>query len=97
VKAYSSIILCTYNPANTSFSTANILRSVVRVELAFSEVYRGFIRWCVGDGLLEFQVIENTFVELPFKWSALPELLIVVVEAGPVFAEFDEAVLVHVI
>jgi hypothetical protein len=43
-----------------------------------------------------YQLIEDTFVELPFLLSALPELLIVVVEAGPVFTKFCKAVCVYV-
>lgn len=43
------------------------------------------------------EVVKDTFVELPFGGSALPELLVVVIEACPVFAEFCEAVLVDVV
>jgi hypothetical protein len=45
---------------------------------------------------MTYQVVENTFIELPLCRSALPELLVIVVETGPVFAEFSEAVLIHV-
>jgi hypothetical protein len=43
-----------------------------------------------------YQVIKDAFVELPFSWSALPELLIVVIQTCPVFSELAEAVLVDV-
>jgi hypothetical protein len=39
---------------------------------------------------------ENTFVKLPFLGTALPELLVVVVETFPVGAEFVEAALVYI-
>lgn len=44
-----------------------------------------------------YQVIEYTLVELPLQRSALPELLVVVVEAGPVLAELSQAVLIYVV
>lgn len=44
-----------------------------------------------------YHVVKDTFVELPFCGSALPELLVIVVKAGPVFSEFCQAVLVHVL
>jgi hypothetical protein len=75
-------------------------------------MYRCFASRGVGNDFLEFllciskckdlkdgltyQVVENTFIELPFRWSALPELLIVVVKASPVLAEFLQAVLINV-
>ena len=43
-----------------------------------------------------YQVVKDAFVEFPFGGPALPELLVVVLEAVPVLAEFDEAVLVYV-
>jgi len=42
------------------------------------------------------QVVKDTFVQLPLSWSALPELLVVVIQAGPVLAEFCKAVFVYV-
>lgn len=44
-----------------------------------------------------YQVVKDTFVKLPFLGSALPELLIVVVKAGPVLAKLRETMLVHVL
>jgi hypothetical protein len=43
-----------------------------------------------------YQIVENTFVKDPFLRSALPELLITVVEALPVLAELLQTVLVDV-
>jgi hypothetical protein len=43
-----------------------------------------------------YQVIKDTFVELPFSWSALPQLLIVVIKASPVLSELFQAVFVHI-
>jgi hypothetical protein len=43
-----------------------------------------------------YQVIKDAFIELPFSRSALPELLIVVIQACPVFSEFSEAVLIDI-
>lgn len=43
-----------------------------------------------------YQVVENALVQRPFEFPALPQLLVVVVEAFPVLAEFSQAVLVHV-
>jgi hypothetical protein len=42
------------------------------------------------------QVVENTLVEGSFEFSALPELLVVVVQTRPVFSELFETVLVNV-
>ena len=36
---------------------------------------------------MTYQVVEYAFVQLPLCGSALPELLIVVVETGPVLSE----------
>lgn len=50
-----------------------------------------------GEGwLCAYKVIENTFVKLPFLCTALPELLVVVIETFPVGAEFVEAALVYI-
>lgn len=59
-------------------------------------MYRCFASRGVWNDFLKFQVVENTFVQLPFSWSALPELLIVVVEASPVLAEFLQTMLVDI-
>lgn len=42
------------------------------------------------------QVLKDTLVEGPLEPPALPQLLVVVVKAFPVFPEFGEAVLVNV-
>jgi hypothetical protein len=44
-----------------------------------------------------YQVVEYTLVERPLELPALPQLLVVVVEALPVLAELCQAVLVHVV
>jgi len=44
-----------------------------------------------------YQVVEHTLVQRPLKLPALPQLLVVVVEALPVLAELCQAVLVHVV
>ena len=44
-----------------------------------------------------YQVVEHALVERPLKLPALPQLLVVVVEALPVLAELCQAVLVHVV
>ena len=44
-----------------------------------------------------YQVVEHALVERPLELPALPQLLVVVVEALPVLAELGQAVLVHVI
>lgn len=44
-----------------------------------------------------YQVIKDTFVKLPFLWTALPELLIVVIKATPMLAELSEAVFVDIL
>jgi hypothetical protein len=43
-----------------------------------------------------YQVVVNTLVELPLGRAALPELLVSVVEAFPVLAEFGQAVCVDI-
>ena len=43
-----------------------------------------------------YQVVEYALIQFPFLWSALPELLIIVVETSPVFPKFLETVLVYV-
>jgi len=43
-----------------------------------------------------YKVVKDTFVELPFCRSALPQLLVIVVQAGPVLAELGQAVLVDI-
>lgn len=44
-----------------------------------------------------YQVVENALVQGPLELPALPELLVVVVEALPVLAELGQAVLVDVV
>lgn len=56
-----------------------------------------FSFWCIGNNLFEFQIIKHAFVELPFHRSALPQLLIIVIETGPVFAELFKAVLIDIL
>lgn len=51
----------------------------------------------VVQGFLTYQVVKNTLVQRPLKLPALPELLVVVVEAFPVLAELGQAVLVDVV
>jgi hypothetical protein len=46
---------------------------------------------------LTYQVVINTLVELPLSRAALPQLMISVVEALPVFAELGKAVSVDVL
>ena len=46
---------------------------------------------------LAYQVVEHALVEGPLELPALPQLLVVVVEALPVLAELCQAVLVHVV
>lgn len=46
---------------------------------------------------MTYQVIEDALVELPLSRAALPQLVISVVEALPVFAELGEAVGVDVL
>jgi hypothetical protein len=43
-----------------------------------------------------YQIVKHTLVQLPLGLAALPELLVVVLEALPVFPEFLKAVLVDV-
>jgi len=59
-------------------------------------MYGCFVRGSVRNDLLDFQVVKDAFVKLPFRRSALPELLIVVVKTLPVFAKLSKAVLVYV-
>lgn len=47
--------------------------------------------------MVTYQVIEDALVELPLSRAALPQLVISVVEALPVFAELGEAVGVDVL
>lgn len=44
-----------------------------------------------------YQVVEHALVQLPFVLAALPELVVVVVEALPVLAELVKAVLVDIV
>lgn len=44
-----------------------------------------------------YQVVKDTLVELPLSRAALPQLMIPVVQALPVFAELGEAVGVDVL
>jgi hypothetical protein len=46
---------------------------------------------------LTYQVVEHALVQRSLELPALPELLVVVVEALPVLAELCQAVLVHVV
>jgi hypothetical protein len=67
--------------------------------LRFSSVYtpQRTSKEGIGEGEVRaYKVIENTFVKLPFLGTALPELLVVVVETFPVGAEFVEAALVYI-
>ena len=43
-----------------------------------------------------YQVIKDTFIKLPFLWTALPKLLIIVIKAGPMLAKLGEAVFVDI-
>jgi hypothetical protein len=43
-----------------------------------------------------YQVFEDTLVKLPLCRSTLPELLVVIVKAGPMLPEFRKTVLVDV-
>lgn len=47
--------------------------------------------------MVTYQVLVDALVELPLSGAALPQLVIPVVEALPVFAEFGEAVRVDVL
>ena len=49
-----------------------------------------------SSGVWSYQVVKDTFVKLELVGPALPELLVVVIKAGPVFTEFGEAVCVDV-
>jgi hypothetical protein len=46
---------------------------------------------------LTYQVVKHALVERPLELPALPQLLVVVIEALPVLAELCQAVLVHVV
>lgn len=46
---------------------------------------------------MAYQVVKDTLVELPLSRAALPQLMIPVVQALPVFAELGEAVGVDVL
>jgi hypothetical protein len=43
-----------------------------------------------------YQIIEHAFVQRPFPFPALPHLLVVVLQALPVFSKFLQAMLVDV-
>lgn len=45
---------------------------------------------------MTYQIVKYTFVKLPLGGSALPELLIVVVQACPVLSELLQTVLIYV-
>lgn len=32
---------------------------------------------------MSYQIVKDTFVELPLVWSTLPKLLVIIVEAAP--------------
>lgn len=65
--------------------------SALPVANAFYRLAMGFRAW------YSYQVVENALVQRPLELPALPELLVVVVEAFPVLAELCQAVLVHVV
>lgn len=44
-----------------------------------------------------YQIVENTLVELPFCWPALPELLVVVVQALPMLSELRQTMLIDIL
>lgn len=44
-----------------------------------------------------YQVVEHTLVQLPLIWSALPKLLVVVLQARPVLSELRKAVLIYIL
>ncbi len=46
--------------------------------------------------MITYQVIEDTFIELPLIRPALPELLVIIIEAGPVLSELLKAVFVNI-
>jgi hypothetical protein len=43
-----------------------------------------------------YKIVKNAFVEFPLCRPALPQLMVIVIEAVPVFPEFGQAVLVYV-
>ena len=53
--------------------------------------------WRIRDDLLKLQVVKDALVEGALGGAAVPQLLVVVVQALPVVAEFGEAVLVDVV
>lgn len=85
--------------------------SHVGKDLLRSELDGGGVCGLVGDLLLQFlqksemlthgsetyQVVVDTLVELPLGRAALPQLMISVVQALPVFAELGKAVGVEVL
>lgn len=48
-------------------------------------------------GMVTYQVLVDTLVELPLGWSALVELVVTVLDAGPVGLELLEAVGVDIL
>lgn len=48
-------------------------------------------------GIVTYQVLVDTLVELPLGWSALVELVVTVLDAGPVGLELLEAVGVDIL
>ena len=60
---------------------------VLGVDLACSQMHWDLALWCIWDDLLELQVVKDAFVQRPLGGAAVPELLIVVVEALPVIAK----------
>lgn len=53
--------------------------------------------WTMAGGMGTYQVVKYTLVELPFCRTALPQLLIPVVETLPVFTELGKAMGVDVL
>lgn len=56
-----------------------------------------FALWCIWNDLLKLQAVEDALVQRPLGGAAVPELLVVVIEALPVVAELGQAVLVDVV
>merc|ERR1712169_139020 len=65
----------------------------IRHDLLRSLLDRGNVGGLIGNGLLEANLLEGTLVELPFKGTALPHLLVVVVEDARSTASYPSSLL----
>ena len=69
----------------------------MRKDLPFPLVHRRLILRYARDLLLQPQLVEHALVQRPLGRAALPQLLVVVLQARPVRAELVEAVRADVV